>query len=338
MCKAANCHMKHLILMIMVLVFALVLSGCGGTRAKSEDEIRLEIENHSLWQELHVQTTEFYVEKRQTNQDTKEDIVYVAMTGENDKYTAKQYFIATYNLYNEGWILDSLEKIYDNEHVNSVTPKVGVEQADVDELVNSISLWDYCSFEGSGSDGRSYGASIRGEPVATTQELSENYGLDVYSIQCTYFFSWFNEIVNLPLTFTFQYINPDVGYDWVGYVDVVNATRRVELNDGIVGEWSDKSWKSPFYASVSFSDRKATSCWCDFSSYTYALSMYITGKKDYSGWVTLDYQLDSDDGRIDDLCLVFDSDKGEFRNLSGDSLVMWNDYITAGRNLEFHKD
>lgn len=319
----------------LAFLFAILLSSCSGTKAKSENQIRQEIEEHYLWKDLNVNITSFSVEKRQTNQDAKEDIVYITMTGENDSYTAEQFYIATYHLYNEGWILDSLEKNQDNAHFSTVTPTKGVDISEAQELLESF--WDlsFGSFD-------VYRADIN-SPIEAEQYLSENYGRDMYTVECRYYYDLFTEVVQFPIVFTFEYLNPDVGYGWTGYVDVKSAVRTLELNDGILGSWEDTGWQGPFYANVTFSDLNGDSCWCEFSSYTYNGSIYITDTKNYSGWISLHYSFNTDTGNIRDVELVFDSDEGTFECVSGEYLTMqarsWSGrgYVTSHRALEFHK-
>ena len=50
------------------------------------------------------------VDKRLTNEDAKEDNVYVNVTAENDKCKANFYFILKYLQFNDGWGYDSYEE------------------------------------------------------------------------------------------------------------------------------------------------------------------------------------------------------------------------------------
>lgn len=319
----------------LLFLFVFLLSGCSGTNAKKENQIQQDIEAHYLWQDLKVNTTSFTVEKRQTNPDTKEDIVYITMTGEGDGYTTEQFYIATYRLYNEGWILDNLEVNEDREHHSTVTPTKGVDISSVQGLLEFYDFLNYSSFNTTRVDRDS-------SPVETEQYLADNYGMDVYTIECRYSYNLFTEVVQFPIVFRFGYLDSDVGYGWTGYVDVMSADRYLELNDGILGNWTDSSWPNPFYADVTFSNLDGNRCWCDFSSYTYNGSRYITGKKTYSGWVTLHYEQRTDTGTLDYVELVFDSDEGVFDCVLGEYFTMkcksfTTGYVTSDRKLEFHK-
>ena len=327
--------MKKFSLCLLLLVLIL-LPGCGTPKAKSENEIKQEIEEHYLWRDLNVNTTSFSIEKRQTNPDLKEDIVYITMTGENEGFTTEQFYIATYHLYNEGWILDSLEKNLDSTHFSTVTPIKGVDIDEVQEFLESFRSLDFGSFNALRADRDS-------TPIETQQNLSENYGLDVYTIECRYYYDLFTEVVQFPIVFNFEYLNSDVSYGWIGSVDVENAVRNLKLNEGILGRWEDSDWPSPFYANVVFSNLNEDSCWCEFSSFTYNGSTYIKDTKDYSGWISLDYSFDRDTGCIRKAELVFDSDDGAFECVSGKYLMMrarsvnTGGYVTSHRNLEFYK-
>lgn len=59
-----------------------------------------------------IKVTNCEVVKRQSNPESKEDIVYCRLTGPEDQFKYSQYFVRlTYNFYDEGgWILDEMEE------------------------------------------------------------------------------------------------------------------------------------------------------------------------------------------------------------------------------------
>lgn len=334
---------KYLIIVFLAIFIIFILIGCNG--AKSKSYVQEDVENHALWQGLHVQTTEFDIVKRQTNKREKEDIIFISMKGENELCVVERYYKATYHLYNEGWVLDELVESEDEIYSNIVKPTKSVDYKQVKELADSISIWDYGSFEPSSSDGVwqvSHPAEVSDEIEEVEFAFGDNYGRNTYLIQCIYHCGIFNEMLKLPLVFEFQYIDSETGYGWIGNVDECSAERTVELSDGILGEWIDSYWEEPFYAKVTFSELQGNSCQCEFSSFTYNGSIYITGNKNYSGKVTLNYDLDSETGLIDDMVLKFDSDQGEFEISSGDGFLMsaWGTtggYVVAHRPLVFKR-
>lgn len=333
--------MKKVSLYLLILLFAIMLVGCSGARRTSEKQIKQDVENDHLWEELNVETTSFTVEKRQTNRETKEDIVYIKMTGENkdDGYEAEQYYVAKYSLYDEGWILESLDRDYDL-HISTVTPTRGVDISQVQDVIDSFSFSNYSSFD-------ALDIELSSTPVQSEQYLSGDYSEEVYTINCTYYYDLFTEIVEFPIVFFFASNDPAAGYGWYGAIDWDNAVRTLELNEGIIGDWEDSGWESPFYANISFSKLDGNTCYCEFASYTYNGSRYITGTKNYSGTVTLKYKIDEDTGKISSWspALVFDSDDGSFGIAAGGQYLTmgaksWNSgrgYVTSHRDLEFRK-
>lgn len=320
---------KNIIFILITIVTIFLFTGCG-IQPKSEEEIKADIENHYLWKELNITTTDFQIEKRQTNTDAKEDIVYVSMYGENDVSIAEQYYIATYNLYNEGWILDNLERNYDYDHYSSVEPKRGNNYNAIIEFIDSHEdeILEYCSFN--------YTDFEYIDPHVCQYERPN--GIDIWAVTIKYHCGWFNENVKIFLDFSFEFVDSETGYDWIGYINDSYTQREIELTDEILGEWIDSSWESPYYASFVISDYTENSCWCDYSSYTYYGGDWLVEEKTYSGWLDLDFRYDETQKEISDVYLSFPNNEGRIHSNNGSCLVIDAIvFVVSERDLVFSK-
>ncbi len=119
---------RKLLMIPLVLIVALFFTACSASEV-SEKQVRTDLEATSNYTELNVKTTDFSVIKRQTDKETKTDLVYVSIAGENEKYTLVRNYLMTYGLYNDGWVLDSVEPYQDDQNIDQTIPLVGCEEA-----------------------------------------------------------------------------------------------------------------------------------------------------------------------------------------------------------------
>ena len=101
--------MKHTAMLIFCILAALLFAGCS-TSTKNEASLQEDLADYLNKQSpSSTQVTSFQIEKRQTDEQEKSDIVYVLATTETDITACEAEYIMTYGLYNEGWILDAVE-------------------------------------------------------------------------------------------------------------------------------------------------------------------------------------------------------------------------------------
>ncbi|MCR5664311.1 MAG: hypothetical protein K6G17_05435 [Oscillospiraceae bacterium] len=349
---------------LCLVLVCLLMQGCGQghesdggrkTHGLREKKIQADIEETDDWKRFNVKTKDFNVIKRQTNIDDKEDVVYLCIEGENDRYIVKQYYIATYNLYNEGWILDSLDELYNDKYQSFVQPTKRVSQEMVDEQSRSVKGRGKLEALFSFSDAKMI--EFHPQAVSVDYYLAENYGYDEYAVSARTEYAWFDEEITIPIVFNFEFISSDYGYGWVGRIDENRIIRNIKLNSGILGYWEDDyyngdlwgdpNYPSPFYAKLAVSDYSDDSCLLEFHSCTFNGSFYTYGVKDYSGSASLDVYRDDNTGKITDVSLVFDSDNGVLNYqslnnylgeiLDSESIYMNRYYIVSHRDIVFHK-
>ena len=122
--------MKRLVSIILVmctLASSVLLFGCGSTkRGKTEKEIMKDVaETDSFFIEFNLSPKKISITKRQTNVEDKTDYIWATIEAENDEFVYHADFEMTYILYNEGWMLETLEQTdegynYVGKHPESV--------------------------------------------------------------------------------------------------------------------------------------------------------------------------------------------------------------------------
>lgn len=102
-------RMKKISLVLLV-VLMICLSACGKqVKEKSEEEIKADMAaSESFWHVQEVEIDEFVITKRQINEETKEDKVYVDVKASNDNVEVSGSYYLKYGLYESGWILDAM--------------------------------------------------------------------------------------------------------------------------------------------------------------------------------------------------------------------------------------
>lgn len=116
---------------LLLCAMLLLLTGCG---KKTAGDARLlddlNASDYFLVSSVGVQFSKLTVDKRLTNEAQKSDQVYVTAEGENDLFTCSLGLQMNYTLYNDGWLLDSVEELYMD--TDSITPKSEPTQAEID--------------------------------------------------------------------------------------------------------------------------------------------------------------------------------------------------------------
>lgn len=122
--------LKRLLVTLLILGTIVVLTSCGGTSAKSEKEICKDIMASDDSFDYGLKITLYNVEKRQTNEDEKTDYVWIDITAENEECVYYASYTLVYELYNEGWMLEKVDRTN-----RRYLPQVEVDQSEADALV-----------------------------------------------------------------------------------------------------------------------------------------------------------------------------------------------------------
>ena len=111
---------KKSFVLFLLICCALLLCGCASQAVKTEEEILADMQERKLPEECEgAAISGIEILKRQTNQDDKQDIVYVTMQAESESAKLVRSYKLEYNLYDEGWVLDDVEQYSEGE--NSTT-------------------------------------------------------------------------------------------------------------------------------------------------------------------------------------------------------------------------
>lgn len=126
----------RVIILLCLATLVVFMGGCGKKEA-SVSQLRSDLAESTRFSELakrlDVEITNFEIVKRQTTPEDKVDTVWVKVDIAGTAVKGKLYYKMTYNLYNDGWLL---EKIVDDETGSwSFTPLSGAPQELVDRSV-----------------------------------------------------------------------------------------------------------------------------------------------------------------------------------------------------------
>ena len=102
---------KKLLAVIFFVIAILMLTGCGKKPA-SEATLKEDLYNSSNFsrfsEQLGMKITNLEVVKRQTTTEDKVDTVWVKIKAAGDTAEGEMYYKMTYNLYNDGWLLETI--------------------------------------------------------------------------------------------------------------------------------------------------------------------------------------------------------------------------------------
>lgn len=122
---------KQWILIVIMILGMLVFTGCAKTA--DEKQIKIDLENTQFLKESET-IEELIVEKRQTDKDQKEDIIWCSITTADEYVSYQKEVILTYGLYNKGWVLDDISVNAVNQWIQ--TPLQGIDD---NNILNSLS-------------------------------------------------------------------------------------------------------------------------------------------------------------------------------------------------------
>lgn len=105
-------YKKYFYLSILVILVFMGLCGCSKSE-KSEKEIVHDLQASSVFISSNIEISDYEVIKRQTNFDEKLDLVYITVHTNDPELTSSLTFELTYQLYNDGWVLESITRYQD---------------------------------------------------------------------------------------------------------------------------------------------------------------------------------------------------------------------------------
>lgn len=287
--------MKKVVSIVLFLVVMIVFGGCNVIPKLDEEKIQSDVIAKAKLTNFECEITNFFVIKRQTNIENKEDIVYVSFSGENEHYSFVKNFKALYILYNDGWILEELEEYSDDTHENYVIPKHGVKD-----------MGDWGTEEFVGSFKSEEIKTSCADPLileASKPELDKNYGKHCFVYSMYYSYSGVSETVIIPVEY---YFVETLDGDWTWQkVDVPKSRyqRELKLNSSIEGFWVSHyrnistgeapNKYSSFDVEISITDAQEDTA---FMEYTRKYDGQL--KESFKETVQLTYTIDPTSGKI----------------------------------------
>lgn len=83
------------------------------TLGKSETEIVADLKNSETFISPTAEIDNYEIEKRQTDENNRSDIIYITVHATDKQWNGTLSYIMEYELYNDGWILESVQRNYD---------------------------------------------------------------------------------------------------------------------------------------------------------------------------------------------------------------------------------
>lgn len=118
-------------LLMVIIIIITFLTGDRTADRKTETQIINDLIAYELYSADTVYDS-LSVSKRQTQEENLTDTVYVTIRSHTDYVQKVESFILVYNLYDSGWILDSVQQDWDGE--NNTIPLTGPGESFVDSL------------------------------------------------------------------------------------------------------------------------------------------------------------------------------------------------------------
>lgn len=116
---------KRMTLVCVCLCAFMSIGGCGRAKPKTEAEIELDvISNDALCRQYENAGMEFvsqqlYIEDRRTSIENGTDIIWCEFYCETDTFSYTASYRIDYSYYEQGWLLDSQEKIGESVELKS---------------------------------------------------------------------------------------------------------------------------------------------------------------------------------------------------------------------------
>lgn len=312
---------KWLYMALMFAVSALIMTGCGGTKGVAASQIMSDIENSYAFQQYRVELSDVTIIKRQTDVTNKTDDVYVSVYGKNNDYEVAKNYQLTYELYNEGWILENIRSYYDANYPERIATLRGPRDYIRDDLLDfDITLDDsniaYCF------DKDRY-SNYYGYEVSDWKQLTKYDGkgtTDSYVRTAVFKSDYFNEILEQTIMFEFDVHNLTWGAHW-------DEVIRVELNEGILGTWkTDSGWE---FRITSYTEDTCYVEYCSKGSTEFTPGTLQVGEPNgywvYLTWTDSEERTFNHGSVLEGLCIRGNSLYGNKIELSVEAPLSWLD-------------
>lgn len=232
---------KYILTVAFALAIAVAATGCkSDILASVPDSQKLmhDLANDkNFFSEQEVQITDLSVIKRQTTVEDKIDLVYVEVNAENELINCTLSYKMTYRLYNDGWVLDEVEKYDDG--TNKIGPLTEPDDEfvlnDLDKKIDESGTNGYYSTEGYYWD---YKPSIK----SVEPHLDDGYC--TYTVTCLHDEERYREQKEIEVNY---YYDATTNSWYSGKITETVKSHRIVLADEIEGYWCLDSRYSDSY-------------------------------------------------------------------------------------------
>lgn len=297
--------MKKIIAICICATMLLLTAACflpaSTTSARSKTQIQKDLIDNSDMAGVRAgyleKVTNFEITKRQTTPEDKIDTVWVHLEAENSDVSSQMYFIMSYGLYNDGWLLDSI--VPDQTEYWSFTPLRGVDEATLqsylpnDAMIISNNVDTVSGFQ---RVEYSYMESYPLCEVVYQQALIFDFGTVYYS-------SWAWDYTGMEDIGTYE--NWHIDGTWQYYASSNNGTTNAQIviqgfeplgiaydsdpsNDSFVisGSYSYYSWSSMLYGVTDHKDNGPFTVTYNYTPWTNPDGYWSinTSVRTYSNW------------------------------------------------------
>ncbi len=128
---------KKIISFILVMVFAITMSGCNSNKGVEEKQLINDIQQSEYLQKSNMIIEDVQIEKRKTDIQNKSDTMIAWVNAKRDTMESKMCFSLTYKLYNDGWLIETITH-YQDENWEFI-PLKGISQESADTRIKEYS-------------------------------------------------------------------------------------------------------------------------------------------------------------------------------------------------------
>lgn len=262
--------MKKTVLLTVLLALCIMLFGCDGDKNNTrydpdengivkneqtensegaEEQKKKEQEKQQIlndlalktdFENLEINVEKFEIIKRKTDEVAGTDDIYVHIEGSNERLEAVRNYHLQYQKYNEGWIVETVQKYSDEEHSDSTLPLIAPD-VEMMRTGADMSHPQYAEFlklctQYLGSCNFTYhdGVTVKWEKRKESASFFATIEYDYYLT---------TEIIDYEFIFRFVNFGEEV-WDWEYIPSVNRLDRNICLTDRISGTWyyTDKGY------------------------------------------------------------------------------------------------
>ena len=196
----------------------------------SDTTIQSDIENQNEFVTHNIDITKIETIKRQTNVSDKEDIIYIHVEGQSEDFSVTRNYKLLYVLYNEGWLLESMEPYVGEGYYDSIIALHGVDSKIVEEDFSN-------TYTERNVEVLSFDSSYRGTNLSYIENVTFDGTLDQYYEDVQVEYDLFIKKVRIEITYTLE------DYTWIPNIYVED---EYVLSDNITGHWAYYMKATPF--------------------------------------------------------------------------------------------